>query len=134
MIKLVFFSSIINFSKFFSTEETLVASELWDFLSGQSNTMEEILQIINTIATPDFLLKFQLLQDNSKRTAMEYISQLIDWNLFSEKELIENDSALQAKLTTSPLKRNYNKIAFDKEGKYNWERYYILKNILSKQE
>ncbi len=30
---------------------------------------------------------------------------------------------------TSTLKRNYNKIAFDKDGKYNWERYTVLKEF-----
>ena len=124
-----FFSSIINMNKYFDHNETLVASELWDFLSDERNTMEEILEIINTIATPDFLQKFHLLQDNSKRTNAEYVSQLIEWNLFSEKELIENDTMLQPNLITSILKRNYNKIAFDKDGKYNWERYNILKRL-----
>jgi hypothetical protein len=124
-----FFNSIINANKFCAHNEFLVASELWNFLSGQSNTMEEILEIINVIATPDFISKFQLLQDNSKRTTLEYISQLIEWNLFSEQELIENDTTLKTNLTTSVLKRNYNKIAFDKDGKYNWERYNMLKKM-----
>ena len=124
-----FFNSIINANKFCAHDEFLVASELWDFLSGEKNTMEEILAIINTMATPDFLSKFHLLQDNSKRTNLEYISQLIEWNLVSEKELMENDTVIQRKLTTNYLRRNYNKIAFDKDGKYNWERYNILKEL-----
>jgi hypothetical protein len=125
-----FFDSIINANKFCAHDEFLVASELWDFLSGQSGTMEEILEIINTVATSDFLPKFDLLQDSSKRGSPEYISQLVEWNLFSEKELIENNVVIQAKLTTSSLERNYNKTSFDKNGKYNWERYNILKNTL----
>ena len=125
-----FFNSIINANKFCAHNEFLVASELWDFLSGEKNTMEEILKIINTIATPDFISKFHLLQDNLKRTKPEYISQLIEWNLVSEKKLIENDTILQTNLTTSILKRNYNKIAFDKDGKYNWERYNTLKTLI----
>jgi hypothetical protein len=125
-----FLGSIVNANKFVAQNEVLVASELWDFLSGVENTMEDILKIINTIATPDFLSKFRLLQDNSKRTNEEYISQLVEWNLFSEKELIEKDSVIQSKLTTSYLQRSYNKIAFDKDGKYNWERYNALKSLL----
>jgi len=125
-----FWGSIINMDKFFDHNETLVASELWDFLSGSPNTMEAILEIINTIATPDFLSKYHLLQDNSSRTNPEYLSQLIEWNLISEKELVENDVLLCSKLTTTALKRNYNKIVFDKDGKYNWERYRTLKELL----
>ena len=125
-----FFKSIVNAHKFCAQDEFLIASELWDYLSGEDNTMEEILVIINTIATPDFLSKFHLLQDNSNRTNNEYISQLIEWNLFSEKELIENDAVIRNNLTTSALKRNFNKIIFDKDDRYNWERYNILKSLL----
>jgi hypothetical protein len=41
-----FFNYLIEFKKFFAHEEVLVASELWDFLSGKKNTMEEILEVI----------------------------------------------------------------------------------------
>jgi len=126
-----FLGSIINMNKYFDNGETLVASELWDFLSEQSNTMKDILEIINKIATPDFLLKFQLLQNNSERRNPTYTSQLIEWNLVSEKELIEKEALLCQRLTTSSLQRVYNKIAFDKNG-YNWERYGILKNVLNR--
>jgi len=125
-----FFNSIINANKFCAHDEFLVASELWDFLSGSTNTMEAILEIINTIATPDFLSKYHLLQNNLKRTNSEYISKLIEWNLLSEKELIENDFFLYSKLTTSALKRNYYKMAFDNKGNYNWERYIALKELI----
>ena len=123
-----FFNSIVNAHKFCAKDEFLVASELWDFLSGKKNTMEEVLEIINTIATPDFISKFHLLQDNSKRTSKEYVSLLTEWNLFSEKELIENNTIIQTNLTTETLKRIYNKVAFEKDGKYNWKRYNQLKN------
>lgn len=41
-----FFNYLIEFKKFFAHEEVLIASELWDFLSGSQNTMEEILDVI----------------------------------------------------------------------------------------
>lgn len=41
-----FFNYLIEFKKFFSYEEVLIGGELWDFLSGNNGTMEEILQII----------------------------------------------------------------------------------------
>ncbi|MFH1832621.1 MAG: TdeIII family type II restriction endonuclease [Candidatus Levyibacteriota bacterium] len=42
-----FFSYLIEFKKFFSPDEVLIASELWDHLSGGKNTMEEILEVIS---------------------------------------------------------------------------------------
>jgi hypothetical protein len=126
-----FLSSIINMNKFFDRDETLMANELWNFLSGQPNTMKEILEIINTIARSDFLSKFHLLQDNSKRMTPEYSAQLMEWNLLSEKELIDKDALLQSRLTTNKLKRIYNKMVFDKDGKYNWERYNDLKSLIN---
>ena len=122
-----FFNSIVNANKFCAQNEFLLASELWDFLSEEENTMEEILDIINNIATTNFLAKYQLLTNNSQRNTSEYLAQLQEWNLFSEKELIESGVALHANLTTSILKRNYNKIAFDRNGNYNWARYNMLK-------
>ncbi|MDR0542084.1 MAG: TdeIII family type II restriction endonuclease [Dysgonamonadaceae bacterium] len=125
-----FLNSVINANKFVAHKEILIASELWNFLSGEENTMEDILHIINTIATTDFWNKMKLLQDNSKRLTPEYLQQLEDWNLFSEKELIENNTTIKSKLTTSNLNRIYNKIAFDNDGKYNWERYNELIKML----
>lgn len=41
-----FFNYLVEFKKFFSHDEVLIGGELWDHLSGQPNTMEEILEII----------------------------------------------------------------------------------------
>lgn len=41
-----FFNYLIEFKKFFHPDEVLISSELWDHLSGQKNTMEEIFEII----------------------------------------------------------------------------------------
>lgn len=41
-----FFNYLIEFEKFFHEDEILIASELWDHLSGQRNTMEGIFKII----------------------------------------------------------------------------------------
>jgi hypothetical protein len=126
-----FLGSIINMTKYFDPNETLVASELWDMLSGQLNTMEEILDIINAISTTSFLNKFQLLTDNTKRLTPEYRNQLIEWNLFSELELIDNNNSLVQNIgTDTTLTRIYNKIAFDKKGNYNTDRYSTLKQLI----
>ncbi|MDR1552734.1 MAG: TdeIII family type II restriction endonuclease [Prevotellaceae bacterium] len=120
-----FLNSVINANKFVAQNEVLLANELWNYLSGEQNTMEDILQIINTIATTDFLLKLQLLKDNSKRNTPEYLNQLTEWNLFSEINLIQNDAIIRQNLNKEDL-RIYNKLIFDNNGKYNWERYNCL--------
>ncbi|GAB4252063.1 MAG: TdeIII family type II restriction endonuclease [Vicingaceae bacterium] len=126
-----FFGSIINMTKYFDPNETLVASELWDMLSGQSNTMEQILDIINTISTTSFLKKFNLLTDNKKRLTDEYRNQLIEWNLFSELDLIDNNESIVKNIgTDTTLTRIYNKMIFDKKGNYNTDRYLILKQLI----
>lgn len=46
-----FFDYLIEFKKFFSKKEVLIAGELWDFLSGKKKTMEAILDVVtNTVA------------------------------------------------------------------------------------
>ncbi|HFK5586209.1 TPA: TdeIII family type II restriction endonuclease [Elizabethkingia anophelis] len=126
-----FLGSIINMNKFFAANECLVASELWDFLSGQENTMEDILEIINTISTTHFLEKFNLLTDNTKRLAPEYRAQLVEWNLISELELIDNNDNITKKIKNDiSLLRTYNKILFNNKGNYNFERYHTLKELL----
>lgn len=42
-----FMDYLIEFKKFFSPDEILIASELWDHLSGEKNTMEQLLQIVS---------------------------------------------------------------------------------------
>ena len=127
-----FLDSIINMTKFFAPNETLIACELWDLLSGQTNTMEEILQIINSISTTSFMDKFQLLNDNSQRTNNTYSELLREWNLYSELELIDNNALLVQKIAENrTLNRIYNKRAFDSKGNYNTDRYLELKKLFN---
>jgi len=49
-----FRNSLIDGEKYLAIQEFLLASELWDFLSNETNTMECILEIINKISTPEF--------------------------------------------------------------------------------
>ena len=126
-----FLSSIINMNKYFASKETLVANELWDFLSRQENTMEQILQIINAIAQTDFLKKYKFLSTNENRNKPEYIVILDNWYLFSEKELIINDQQIRNSIENKrTLTRTYNKTAFDSKGNYLSSRYNELKNLL----
>ncbi|RTL57462.1 MAG: TdeIII family type II restriction endonuclease [Sphingobacteriales bacterium] len=126
-----FLSSIINMNKYFAADETLVANELWDLLSDQENTMEEILAIINTVSTTSFLEKFQFLSDGANRTKPAYIDQLTEWYLYSEIELIINNSTIIQKIENDKaFTKIYNKNPLDSKGNYDFERYYALKELI----
>ncbi|HED05697.1 MAG TPA: TdeIII family type II restriction endonuclease [Ignavibacteria bacterium] len=130
-----FLGQIINMTKYFDKNETLVASELWDFLSGETQTMEQILEVINSISTVNFLDKYQYLIRNENRTNQEYKDILLEWNLYSELELIENDAVLKQKINGDrKLTRIYNKQAFEsnnsKKGSYRYDRYTELIALL----
>lgn len=127
--KIRFLNSVINANKFVAQNEILLAGELWNFLSGEQNTMENILAVINSIATTDFLQKYQLLKDNSKRNTPIYFALLQEWNLFSEMKLIKNNTIIHQNLNKEII-RLYNKMIFDDKGNYNWERYNILKGLI----
>jgi len=117
-------------NKYFATNESLVANELWDLLSGQQNTMEEILAIINTVSTTSFLEKFQFLSDGANRTKPEYLAQLKEWHLYSEIELINNNTAIiQSIGNNRALTRIYNKNSLDGKGNYSWDRYNELRQL-----
>ena len=128
--------SFMNYSvdckKFFAIDEILLADELWNFLSGEIDTMQQILDIINEIATPQFMASFRLLTDNSKKQTSDYKEQLLKWNLFSELELVENDSHIQSCIANDKkLQRTYRKIPFDSQGNYQWERFNDLIKLLN---
>ena len=126
-----FLGSIINMNKYFATNESLVANELWDLLSGQQNTMEEILNIINTISTTSFLEKFQFLSDSANRTKPEYLTQLNEWYLLSEVELINNNATIVHNIGNNKiLTRIYNKNSLDGKGNYSWDRYNELRQLI----
>lgn len=126
-----FLNQIINMNKYFDPNETLIATELWNFLSGDTNTMEQIIEIINMISTTEFYDKFLYLKENNNRNSSRYIEILNDWYLYSEKELIENNQLIIEKIyKNKKLTRIYNKMTFDRDGKYNRDRYLELKEII----
>lgn len=126
-----FLDSIINMNKYFDSNETLVASELWDFLSGQSNTMEEILNIINSISTSSFWSDFQFLCNNSNRNSSNYEQKLLEWNLFLEKKLLNHENTIRKRIKgDKKLEKIFNKNIFDDKGSYNSERYYKLNGLI----
>lgn len=116
-----FTKSVINLNKSFAPEEILLAGELWDKLSGESNTMEQILAIINSIATVEFMNEYNFLneQRNKIDNPQKYKELLLRWNLFSELTLFDVDAEIRNQIMeTKPLMKVFNQMIF-KDGKYN---------------
>jgi hypothetical protein len=108
-----FWQYSVEFSKFFALDEFLLASEFWDFLSGEKQTMESILDIINAIATVDFWEKFRFLQERQNLTdnRAKYLSLLTEWSLQREIEIISYPSHKNKKFT-----QNFNKPPFSEDN------------------
>jgi hypothetical protein len=122
----------VDFTRFFDSDEVLLGNELWDMLSGDSNTMQQLLDIINAIATPQFVEQFNFLNDLKHRVEnrTKYVALLKQWHLFSELKLINADAELQKKITgNSVLLRKFHQSLF-KDGEYNWKRFSSLHSIL----
>jgi len=104
----------VGFRKFISEDEFLLSAELWDFLSGEENTMQEILDIINTIATTDFMDIYNFLNNNGKRiNSEEYCERLRSWYLLRDCRLIENDEIILERIANNQrLQRTYNQNIF----------------------
>lgn len=118
-----FMKHLIEFEKYFDKKEVLLAEELWNRLSGGiSNTMEEILEIINQIAKPNFLENYMFINDpeNFEKDKEKYSEILEQWFLFDELEIFKNYYKLQEK---NP--RLINQELF-KSGKYNQKRLKLL--------
>ena len=129
--KIRFLDSIMDFRKYFALEEVFLANELWDFLSGDSNTMEQILEIINAIATPEFINKYNYLNENNSRIndVDNYRNLLQNWFLFSEVGLFNDNAAILQKILNNPkAKRILNQPIF-KHGEYNLNRRDFLKRL-----
>jgi len=122
----------VGFRKYFSENEFLLASELWDFLSGETRTMEVIIEIINAIATVDFIDKYNFLQNNDNRLHKnEYIKRLHDWFLFREIKLIQNNENLLYQISgNKQLIRIFNQPLFSSDNKFNANRYNTLKELI----
>lgn len=124
----------VDFRKYFAENEFLLASELWDYLSNSPQTMNIILEIINAIATTEFLDKYEFLQDkvNAKRYQNEYTTILESWFLRREKILLANQDKLLATISGKrDLTRAYNQNLFDKDGTYKESRLLKLMEILN---
>jgi len=124
-----FLSQIIDGKKYYDFSEIKLANELWDFLSSDTNTMQQILDIINSIAKPDFKTKYTKLI-NPIISLKDKGNILADWNIFSEVRLIEKNETIISKINRNKkIKRIYNQDIFT-NGKYNHKRFKELSSLI----
>lgn len=110
-----FMNYSVDFRKYFAESEFLLSSELWDYLSGTTQTMETILEIINSIATVEFTRNFDFLQDKNNTVVRkdEYMNLLKKWYLFREVNLVENQEDIYARISgNKQLIRTFNQHIF----------------------
>jgi hypothetical protein len=127
-----FLDYLVDGSKYFALDEVLLANELWDFMSGDSNTMEQILEIINAIATPEFMDKYNYLNNNSNRLndTENYNNLLQKWFLFREIDLLNNNAEILQKVRANKkATKIFNQPVFE-DGEYNSNRYDFLKQLI----
>jgi len=126
-----FLNSIIDGEKYYDYAEVLLAEELWDFLSSENNTMQQILEIINSIAKPSFIDNYNTLNNPSIELSIKK-EILKKWNIISELKLIDNNEIILNKIENdTKLKRVYRKSIF-KKGNYNHQRFTDLNALLYK--
>jgi hypothetical protein len=118
-----FLNSIINMKKSFAKNEVLLSAEFWDYLSEEKNTMQEILDIINSIATTDFMKNFQYIQDKQNFKDVKYKEILEQWYLYNEIRILDNYENIKKNIKNDKkFLRILNKTPFDNKGKYNMDR------------
>ena len=114
-----FLQYLVEAEKFVAHEDFLIADELWSFLAGSDGAMQEILDIINAIATPEFMDKFEQIQDVN--TDVEIRREIFnEWHLYSEIHILDNISR------TPSNSRIYNQTVFKTDGAYNTNRLRLL--------
>ena len=118
-----FMKHLVEFEKYFDPEEVLLAGELWDRLSGEKNTMEMILSIINDIATPSFIEEFNFINEleNLLNDKERYLDTLKRWHLYYELEIAGSYERLKARYS-----KVMNQAPFKQDGKYNFIRAFEL--------
>lgn len=123
--KQTYMDSIIEFNKFCDKEEVLLSDELWSFLSGESGTMQLILDIIKSIATVNFVSEFDFINDskNVLNQPEEYCRIAKKWHLKDESIIAENlPELLGISKNLESLHRVLNKNIFNDKVEYNSNR------------
>ena len=123
--KNMFLNSIINMKKSFCNDEVLLSAEFWDYISDEKDTMQEILNIINLIATTNFMKNFQFIQDkqNIDQNPNRYKEILKNWYLYNEIRIFDSYDKIKERVNSNKkFLRVLNKSPFDNKGRYNTDR------------
>lgn len=121
-----FIEYLVEAEKFIDQSELLIADELWSFLLGvDRGVMEELLNIINTIATTAFMDKYNSIQN--KTPGYERI--LREWFLKSECYIFENSN----RIIGSAQQRIANQSIFKMDGSYNEKRRDLFTSLVAVQ-
>jgi len=128
-----FFNYSIDFKKFFDGAEVLLADEFWSFLSGEKETMQTILEIINSISKPDFMTNYNFLNDpkNCGFDFNRYSKLLNDWHLNRESNIVKNKKVVENfSKNNNKLIKLLNQNLFDTKGEYKEDRIVSLLETL----
>lgn len=127
-----FMNNMVEFSKFCAPNEILLADKLWSFLSGEANTMAQILNIICNISNDTFYQDFCFLcmphvieQDSQKYR--EIISR---WHLTDEVAILDHWNEIVA-INDSQVKKQIYANIFKDNGELNTKRVEKLLSIIS---
>lgn len=129
-----FKDKIIELNKYFDNNEILLSTELWDHLSEQKNTMQQIISIINKIATTDFLNYYNFIIDhkNYYKDKELYYNILNKWCLYREIEIIDNLKQIEKLCNkNNRLKRKLNQNILNNKNYYKTVRYNKLLSEIS---
>lgn len=118
-----FMGNMIEFPKFCDKEEILIADGLWSYLSGEEGTMQELLGLIRSIATANFMDEFNFISspDNLISDTDKYIEIATRWCLEDEVAVAKNIKILKASNDKS-VRKNLYLCSFDSNGQYNERR------------
>lgn len=121
-----FIEYLVEAEKFIDQKELLIADELWSFLlCVDRGVMEELLNIINTIATTAFMDKYNSIQNK----APGYERILEEWFLTSECYIFENSN----RITGNTQQRIANQSIFKTDGSYNEKRMDLYMSLVANQ-
>jgi hypothetical protein len=133
-----FLINIVDGNKYLDNDEVLLGPALWDFLSGEKNTMESIIGIVNDIATPNF--KENLQQINNATEYLNFKSQdynnlLEKWHLYREAMLrtpknLEKIRATSNRTITRKFNQEIIKTNKSNYGEYNESRLLVLSEFV----
>lgn len=115
-----FLHYLVEAEKFVAQDDFLIADEFWSFLASSNGAMQEMLDIINRIATPAFMDIFNKILDD-RLPQQEKRTLLNDWYQYSEVAIIDN-----VRCTPSNC-RLYNLPIFKTDGGYNEKRLQLLR-------